>query len=136
MQCQSFLKCFQSFQRCLLKRSFKFDENFAWSAPVLNNVIESLNLFVKNKYNCREPLFFLLNIFSIHRIIEFALQRSFILLFSVRVVGDSIYPEVTRYTLKWRSKKFPSKYCYIVYIRNLNHISVHSHCLLPFNTKQ
>ena len=55
---------------------------------------------------------------------------------SVSVVGDSIYPEVTRYTLKWGSKKTLSNYRFIKYRLNLSHIFVHSHCLLPFNTKQ
>ena len=38
----------------------KVNENFAWSASVLNDVIESLNLFVKNKYIRWEPPFVLL----------------------------------------------------------------------------
>ena len=48
-------------------------------------------------------------------------------------VGDSIYPEVTHYTLKWWSKKIPSNYRFIEYRLNSSDIYVHSHCLLPFN---
>ena len=135
MQCQSSLKCFQPFKWCLLKRSFYFNENFAWSATGLNNVIESLNLSKTNIIVGNLPLFYW-RIFFKNSLIEFAPQRSFILLFSVCAVGDSIYPEVTRYTLKWWSKKTLSNYRYIEYRLNLSHISVHSQCLLPFNTKQ
>ena len=75
-------------------------------------------------------------IFHKNSLIEFAPQRCFVLLFSVCVVGDSFYPEVTRYTLKWWSKKIPSNCRFIEYRLNLSHISVHSHSLLPFHTKQ
>ena len=64
MQYQSSLRCFQSFKWCLLKRSFEFNENLAWSAPMLNDVIESLYLFVKNKYNRWHLPSFLLNYIS------------------------------------------------------------------------
>ena len=81
------------------------------------------------------PLFYWI-IFHKNSWIEFAPQRCFILLFSVCVVGGSIYPEVTRFTLKWWSKKTLSNYRFIEYRLNLSHISVHSQCLLLFNTKQ
>ena len=70
---------------------------------MLNDVSESLNLFVKNKYNRWQPPFVLLKDILYKK---FAPQRCFILLFSVCVVGDSIYPEVTRYTLKYGPRKF------------------------------
>ena len=57
------------------------------------------------------PLFYW-RIFCKKSLIEFASQICIILLFSV-FVGDSIYLEVTRYTLKWWSKKIPSKYRFI-----------------------
>ena len=38
----------------------------------------------------------------------------------VCVVGDSIYPVVTRNTLKWWPQKIPSKYHFIEYRLNLS----------------
>ena len=78
-------------------------------------------------------------VFYKNSLTESAHQRCLILLFSVCVVGDSIYPEKTRYRLKSISslQENSFKISFIrVYRLNLSHISVHSHYLLTCNIKQ
>ena len=131
-----FLKCFHCSNDVYYRRHFNSMRIFhdplpswtTWSSFTM--YLLKTNIVVGNL-----PLFYW-RIFYKNSLIEFALQRRFIFLFSVCVVGDSIYPEVTPYTLKLWSKKIPSKYCFIEYRLILSHISVHSHCLLPFNTKK
>ena len=76
-----------------------------WEFCMIRPRVERRDRLVKNKINVGNLPLFYWRIFYKNSLIEFAPQRCFILLFSVCVMGNSIYPEVTRYTLEWWSKK-------------------------------
>ena len=135
MQCQ-FFEMFSIFQMMFIKEVILIQWEFCMTYPLPCWTTWSSRSIYLSKTKIiigNLPLFYWKILYK-NSWIEFAPQRCFILLFSVCVVGDSIYHEVTRYTLKWWSKKIPSKYRFIGYRLNLSHISVHSHYLLPFDT--
>ena len=55
-----FLKMIFIWQVIFMKEAILIPWEFAQSTPMLNSLMEWLNLFVKNQYNCWEPPFVLL----------------------------------------------------------------------------